>query len=74
MTYKLICRVKNNQVIVTLPADFSDKKEVTVVVDDQINTTRLKIEQLKMASSDPLFLADVEEIHHDFSSIDNEIL
>jgi hypothetical protein len=74
MTYKLICPVKNNQVIVTLPADFSGKKEVTVVVDDQIDNKRLKFEQLKMASADPLFLADVEEIHQDFSSIDNEIL
>ena len=30
MTYKMICAVKNNQVVLTLPDDLRDKKEVTI--------------------------------------------
>lgn len=74
MTYRIVCPVNNNQVIVTLPPDFINKKQVIVVVDDQVDTKAKKLEQLKMASSDPLFLADIKEIHDDFDSIDQETL
>jgi len=74
MTYRQVCSVNNNQVVVTLPADFSNKKQVTVVVDDQVDTKAQKLDQLKQASQDPLFLADIKEIHQDFDSIDHENL
>jgi hypothetical protein len=74
MTYRQVCSVNNNQVIVTLPPNFSNKKQVTVVVDDQIDTKAQKIEQLKQAVNDPLFLADIKEIHQDFDTIDGETL
>jgi hypothetical protein len=74
MTYKIICPVKNNQVIINLPADFNGKKEVTVYVDDQVDIRSQKLEALKMASNDPLFLADIQEIKNDFDSIDHETL
>lgn len=74
MTYRIVCSVNNNQVTVTLPPDFSDKKQVTVYVDDQVDTKALKLELLKAASNDPLFLADIKEIHDDFDSIDSETL
>lgn len=66
MTYKIICPVKDNQVIVTLPPDFINKKQVTIYIDDQVDIRSQKIDYLKMASNDPLFLADIKEIQHDF--------
>jgi hypothetical protein len=74
MTYKIICPVKNNQVIVTLPPDFADKKQVTIYVDDQVDVKSQKLEALRRASNDPLFLADIKEIKEDFDSIDHETL
>ena len=74
MTYKIICPVKNNQVIVTLPPDFIDKRQVTIYVDDQVDVRSQKLEALRTASNDPLFLADIKEIKEDFDSIDHETL
>lgn len=72
MTFRQICTVKNNQVVVTLPPNFENQKQVTVVIDDVIDSRTQKLVQLKEASTDPLFLADIDEIHKDFDSIDNE--
>lgn len=74
MTYKVVCTVKDNQVILTLPPDFRNKKEVTVFVDDQVDTNSSKLEALKAASHDPLFLADIKEVQEDFDLIDNETI
>jgi hypothetical protein len=68
MTYKIVCPVKNNQVILTLPPNFRNKKEVTIYVDDQIDVKSQKLDALKMAAKDPLFLADIHEINVDFDS------
>lgn len=74
MTYKIVCPVKNNQIILTLPPDFRDKKQVVVYVDDQIDVKSQKLDELKMAAKDPLFLPDIQEIHADFDSIEHETL
>ncbi len=74
MTYKKICSVQNNQIILILPPDFSDKKQVTVIVDDEIDVNFKKIELMKQAAEDPLFLEDMNEINKDFSLIDHETL
>ncbi|TLV03494.1 hypothetical protein [Dyadobacter luticola] len=74
MTYKIVCPVQNNQVIVTLPPDFRNKKQVTIYVDDEIDIRSQKLDIMKIAAKDPLFLADIREIHADFDSIDNETL
>jgi len=74
MTFKQVCKVNNNQIIVVLPADFTDNMQVTVVVDDQVDYKGQKLEMLKQAANDPLFLIDIEEVHKDFDSIDNETL
>lgn len=74
MTYKVVCIVKDNQVILTLPPDFKNKKEVTVFIDDEVDTKSLKLEALKVASNDPLFLADIKEVQEDFDLIDNETI
>lgn len=63
MTYK------TNQVIVTLPPDFYNKKRVVVYVDDQADARSEKLDALKMAATDPLFLADIREICTDFDYV-----
>ena len=74
MTYRQICPVNNNHVVVPLPPDFKNKKQVTVIVDDEVDTNSQKLVQLKQATNDPLFLSDIKEIQLDFSSIDHETL
>ena len=74
MTLRIICEVKNNQVSLTLPADFSHDGKVTVIVDDQIDAKTKKLDLLKAASIDPLFLADINEVHDDFDAIDSDSL
>jgi hypothetical protein len=72
MTFRQICIVKNNQVIITLPPSFENQKQVTVVIDAVVDSKTQKLALLKEASVDPLFLADIEEINKDFDSIDSE--
>lgn len=74
MTYKVICTIKDNQVILTLPPTFRNKKEVTVYIDDQVDSYSSKLDALKLASEDPLFLADIKEIQNDFDLIDSETI
>jgi len=74
MTLRIICEVKNNQVSLTLPADFSHDGKVTVIVDDQIDNKIKKMDLLKAASIDPIFLADIKEIQDDFDIIDSDSL
>lgn len=74
MTFRQICTVSNNQVIITLPPNFENQKQVSVVIDDIVESRTQKIAQLREASIDPLFLADIEEIRKDFDSVDNETL
>ncbi|MEZ5173828.1 MAG: hypothetical protein R2850_10070 [Bacteroidia bacterium] len=74
MTYKIVCSVKDNQVIVTLPPDFTNKKQVTILVDDDVDDKAQKLELLKQAAKDPLFLEDIKEIQDDFESLDSETI
>jgi hypothetical protein len=73
VTYRLTVPVYNNQIIVNLPANFNDKKQVTVIVDDQIDTVNQKMDLMKLAAVDPLFLSDVEDVEKDFGFSDSEI-
>lgn len=73
MTLSMICQVSNNQIIVNLPPEFASKKEVHVEIDDIISERDRKLELMRKATSDVLFLADIEEIKHDFNSIDGEL-
>ncbi len=70
MTYRQVCTVNNNQIIVTLPPNFSNKKQVSIIVDDEVDNKTQKLDFLKEASTDALFLADIKEIQQDFDSID----
>jgi hypothetical protein len=74
MTFRSVCSVNNNQVIVTLPPNFKGKSQVTVVVNDFVDNKKEKLELLKKAMKDPLFLADIQEIQDDFDSVDRHDL
>lgn len=74
MTFRQICTVHNNQIVVTLPPNFCEKQLVTVVIDDRVESKSQKLAMLKEAAKDPLFLADIEEVQKDFDSIDHETL
>lgn len=74
MTLRQVCNIKNNQVIIDLPADFKNKKKVLVIVDDSLDTKTEKLALLKQAASDPLFIADIKAIADDFGVIDHETL
>lgn len=61
MSDKQVCKVTNNQ-------------QVTVVIEDVIDTKAQKLEQLKAVLNDPLFLADIKEVQNDFDAVDPETL
>ena len=50
------------------------KQQVTVVIEDVIDTKAQKLEQLKGALNHPLFLADIKEVQNDFDAVDPETL
>ena len=52
MTYRQVCSINNNQIELSLPADFSDKKQVTVVIEDIIDTKASKMALLIDAKND----------------------
>ena len=72
MTFKQICIVKNNKIVVTLPPNFENQKQVTVTIDDTVDGKMQKLALMKEASEDPLFLADIEAVQKDFDAIDSE--
>jgi hypothetical protein len=44
-----------------------------VVLDDSVDTKAKKMELMKKASKDPLFLADISAISDEFRNIDMDI-
>ncbi len=75
MTIKRIYEINgNNQLVINLPDDFKHSKRVLVTVEDSMDTKATKIELLKQASIDPIFLSDIMEINEDFSQIDSEVI
>jgi len=74
MTFERTYEIQNNQLVITLPVSFKNKKRVRVIVEDADQQYSDKISLLKMASIDPLFLADIDEIKSDFQNSDKELL
>ena len=66
MTLRKIVDIINNQLILTLPESFKGKQKVLVIVDDNLEIKSDKMLLLKLAATDPLFLADIEEVKNDF--------
>ncbi len=74
MTLRQVCSITNNQLIINLPAGFSNKKQVLVIVDDSVDVRAEKMKLMIQAQSDELFQADVKEVNDDFGAIDHESL
>ncbi len=75
MLVKQIYNVVNKkQLVIDLPEKFRKTRRVLVVIDDSVDTKIDKIELLKVASKDPLFLADIKEVTQDFGNIEFEDL
>jgi len=76
MTFEKTYEIQNNnQLIIKLPEQFKSRKKVKVIIEDINDENRTnKIEKLRTAAHDPLFLDDVNEILSDFGASDNEVL
>jgi len=73
MTHKQTYDIqKDNRIIIELPLRFRNKKRVRVIIEDIDEEIDTRILQLKKASKDPLFLADINEVTSDFMNIDKE--
>ena len=66
MSHRNIYEVNDNQLVIHLPKEFKNKMKVFVTVDNLTDSHATKLSLLKQASTDPLFLSDVEEVSNDF--------
>jgi len=73
MTFERTYEVQNNQLIINLPSSFRNKQRVRVIVEDDDQNHSDKMNLLKKASTDPLFLADIDEVNDDFKNSDKEL-
>lgn len=68
MTHRQIYEVPTDKrLIIKLPKIFKNKKKVLVTIDDGVDKQTKKLNTLKAAMEDPLFLADMEEVEKDFN-------
>ena len=75
MTFEKTYNVQgNNQLVINLPERFKSRKRVRVIIEDIDENRDAKIEMLKKASTDPIFLSDIDEISSDFEISDSEVL
>ena len=75
MTFEKTYEVqKDNRIIIKLPERFKSKKRVKVIIEDVDDSRQEKIQLLRKASKDPLFLSDISEVNSDFADSDNELL
>lgn len=65
---------KNNQLTIKLPEKFKSKKRVRITIEDVDDDRDSKLDLLKKASKDPLFLADIQEVKDDFQYSDREAI
>ena len=72
MLVRQICDVSNTGILtIKIPEIFREKKKLLIVIDDCISPS--KIELLKKAASDPLFLKDIADVENDFENTDKEL-
>lgn len=62
------------QLIINLPDSFREKERILVVLNDSVDTKTEKLDLILKASTDPLFLSDIESVSKDFGNIDSENL
>lgn len=73
MTFRQIYTVTNDRIVIILPNSFKDK-QVMVTVDDEPGTQTDNMRLMKQAATDPLYMADLNEVNDDFNNIDHETL
>jgi len=67
MAVKQQYRIHGDQLIIELPEELkSSGKEIIVTIEDVSDSKIKKVELMKKAANDPLFLKDLEEINSDF--------
>jgi hypothetical protein len=74
MTFEKTYEIHDNKLTIKLPKEFKSKKRVRVIIEDVDENRSKKLELLKMASKDPLFLSDIKEIADDFQYSDKEAI
>jgi len=73
MIVKQVYKTNNKrQLLINLPENFRNKTQILVVLDDSINSESNKLELMKIASKDPLFKTDIDEVSRDFKHSDDE--
>jgi len=65
---------KTNRLIIDLPERFKSKKKIRVIIEDVDENRELKINLIKRAASDPLFLSDIAEASADFENADHDLI
>ena len=75
MTFEKTYEIKkDNRLIIKLPERFRSIKRVKVIIEDVDESRLEKINLLKKAPNDPLFLSDINEVNSDFKDSDRELL
>ena len=65
---------KNNQLTIKLPERFRSRKRVRIIIEDVDDDRNAKLDLLRKASKDPLFLSDIKEVKYDFQNSDREVI
>ncbi len=60
--------------MINIPENFRSKRQILVVLDDSVDTKADKLNLMKMASNDPLFLEGIDAVSKDYKHIDAEQL
>lgn len=72
MIYKQIYKTNTeSQLTINLPENFRSRKHILVILDDLVDSKAAKMDLMKMASNDSLFLADIADISRDFKDVDS---
>lgn len=73
MTVKQKYKIKGDQLIIELPEGLkSSGKEILVTIEDVSEINKDKVELMKKAATDPLFLKDIKDLSIDFEFSDLE--
>jgi hypothetical protein len=75
MLYKQIYEVPfNRQIIINIPENIGKNKKILITIDEFTEKKSEKLNLLKQAIKDPLFMNDLEEVNKDFDLLENETL
>ncbi len=73
MIEKQIYKTNNkSKITINIPEKFRNKKKLLIVIDDSIDSEKDKIELMKKAANDQLFIDDIEQVTEDFKHTDKD--